>query len=83
MGLEFESNFFGLGKEPIKVYTYPISIFMHDREEKIVVRWIKHDMDSRTDFPVVLGQDSIFMYFDIHFSRRQKKFFLNKDILNQ
>ncbi|MBI2574436.1 hypothetical protein HYV82_00960 [Candidatus Woesearchaeota archaeon] len=63
MGFEFESEFFGLGKDPIKVYTCPISILMHDRKEIIVVRWICHKMDSNTDFPVVLGQDSLFMCF--------------------
>ncbi len=81
--LPFNDQVFGLNNEPIEVFIHPISMNIHGKQDVFVIRWIRAKMDAEnTDFPVILGQDSIFSLFDIHFSKRQNKFFLNEKILS-
>ena len=81
-GLKFKDKVEGVtGK--CEVYTVPVNLVFNDKEATIVVRWLRTKFDSQKDFPIILGQDSIFTFYDIHFSRRQKKFFLNNELLSK
>lgn len=80
-GLPFDHTINGLGKEPVKVCVVPAKLVIYGKEITASIHWIKEDFNSATDFSIVLGQDTIFSLFDIHFSKRQHKFFLNEKVL--
>lgn len=83
LGWEFNSEIEGLGPEPIKVYKTPVDMIINGKIIKNVqMHWLRLPFKAATDFPVMLGQDTIFEAFDIHFSKRQFKFFLNEDKFN-
>ena len=81
-GIKFNDKIEGL-TGLCEVYTTPVILVFGDNEEQIIVRWLKKKLDPGRDFPVILGQDSVFSLYDVHFSRRQKKFFLNTEILSK
>ncbi len=79
-GLKFDDKITGLtGSCP--VYTVPIKLIFNNKETEIVVLWLRTRLDTKADFPLVLGQDSIFQIFDIYFSKRRHKFILTDEIL--
>ena len=82
MGMKFLDRVEGL-TGGCEAYTAPAKVVFNGREETVVIKWLKQRLDPRNDFPIILGQDSIFSLYDIHFSRRQKKFFLNTEILSK
>ena len=81
-GLKFKDKVEGITGN-CEVYTVPANLAFNDKEATIVVRWLRTKFDPKKDFPLILGQDSIFSFYDIHFSRRQKKFFLNSEVLSK
>lgn len=76
-GMEFEQEIFGLGKVPIPAFLTLIELEVNGKRQMIKMYWIREAFNQDTDFALILGQDSIFFSFDIHFSKRQHKFFLN------
>lgn len=81
-GLKFEDYVEGVSGS-CGVYTVPANLAFNGKEETVVIRWLKAKFNPAKDFPLILGQDSIFSFYDIHFSRRQKKFFLNTEIISK
>ena len=79
-GMLFESEIFGLGKDPLKVFVTLIDIELLGHKQTVRMYWIKEKFAAGVDFALILGQDSIFSAFDIHFSKRQHKFFLNDKV---
>ena len=79
-GMPFEDEIFGLGKEPIRAFITLMDIEVTGHKQTVRMYWIREKFDPHSDFALVLGQDSIFSMFDIHFSKRQYKFFLNDQV---
>ena len=79
-GMEFEQDIFGLGKVPIPAFLTLIEIEVNGKRQMIKMYWIREAFKQDTDFALILGQDSVFYLFDIHFSKRQHKFFLNDQV---
>ena len=78
-GLEFDQEIFGLGKVPIPAFLTLMDIEANGKRQTVRMYWIREVFDQDTDFALILGQDSIFSMFDIHFSTRQLKFFVNDE----
>ena len=80
-GLPFEDYVIGLNNQPIPVYIVPVQLEIANKKITVSVYWIKQNQpfQPEKDFPVILGQDSVFEIFDVHFSERQRKFFLNEE----
>ena len=79
-GLPFNDKVSGLAPKPVDVFVVPVELSINGKTMKVCVRWIKENFNSETDFPIMLGQDSVFWLFDIHFSKRQHKFFLSEEV---
>ncbi len=79
-GWPFEDQISGLAEAPIPVYVVPVHMLINGQESLISMRWLRMPFNPETDLPVILGQDSAFSLFDIHFSRRQMKFFFNDKV---
>ncbi len=79
-GMEFEQDIFGLGKVPIPAFLTLIDLEINSKRQTVKIYWIREVFNQDTDFALILGQDSIFYLFDIHFSKRQRKFFLNDQV---
>lgn len=81
-GLAFEQDIFGLGKVPIAAFLTLMDIEVNGKRQTVKMYWIREKFDQNTDFAIILGQDSIFYTFDVHFSKRQDAFFLNEEKFN-
>lgn len=80
LGWTFDWHVEGIGKEKIPVFITPVDLIINGKLIKdIQMHWIKQSFTGGADFPIMLGQDSVFQAFDIHFSKRQRKFFLNDE----
>ncbi len=79
-GMEFEQDIFGLGKVPIPTFLTLMEIEINGKRQTVKMYWIREKFNQDTDFALILGQDSIFYLFDVHFSKRQHKFFLNDQV---
>lgn len=77
-GIPFEDEISGL-TGACKVYNVPTTISFGGKEIEVIVRWIRQPLNTKTDFPIVLGQDSIFELFNIYFSKRNHKFILTDE----
>ncbi len=81
LGWNFDWHIEGIGKGQIPVCITPADIQINGKLiKKVQMHWIKHSFTDGSDFPVMLGQDTVFQAFDIHFSKRQRIFFLNDEV---
>lgn len=81
-GVKFKDKIEGITGS-CEVYTVPANLVFNDKEATVVIRWLRAKFDPTRDFPLILGQDSVFSFYDIHFSRRQRMFSLNTEILSK
>ncbi len=83
-GIPFDHEIIGLNNQPIPVYVVPVELEIAGKKLDVPVHWIKKEQPftPKIDFPFILGQDSIFELFDVHFSERQRAFFLNDDVFS-
>ncbi len=79
-GLPFEHKIEGIGKDSVPVYVAPATLTINGKEILASIHWIREKFNPENDFAVVLGQDTIFSLFDVHFSKRQHKFFINDEV---
>lgn len=82
-GLPFEYKISGIGSEPVNVYVVQAIVLINGKRIEANIHWIKGNFNPGGDFPIVLGQDTIFSLFDINFSKRQHKFFLSEEVVNK